>query len=197
MMDRRSLIKTATASCVFGTGISSVCTAQTQSTPAPVVLFRATRNLTTPDTQIRKVALLNLHTGESADVVYKEGGVVINDALSEVNRVLRDFRNGEVMEMDVALLDLLDGLSKRLEAQVPLNVISGYRSPQTNAMLAARSDGVARGSLHMQGKAIDIRVPGVALSHVRNAAKDMMGGGVGYYASSDFVHLDTGRVRYW
>lgn len=198
MIDRRKLFKTATAASVFGVGLVGNTSASPIAPAAPVVLFRAKpKPLPLSEPEIRKAKLLNLHTGESTSVVYKENGTIIHDALSEVNNVLRDFRNGEVMQMDVALLDMLDELSRRLEVNIPYNVISAYRSPATNAMLAARSDGVARGSLHMQGKAIDIRVPGIALSHVRNAAKDLQKGGVGFYPGSDFVHLDTGRIRYW
>ena len=195
MIDRRKLFKTATAASVFGVGLVGTTAA---APAAPVVLFRAKpAPLPFAEPEIRKAKLLNLHTGESTSVVYKESGAIIRDALSEVNNVLRDFRNGEVKQMDIALLDMLDELSRRLEMEIPYNVISAYRSPQTNAMLAARSDGVAKGSLHMEGKAIDIRVPGIALSHVRNAAKDLQKGGVGFYPSSDFVHIDTGRIRYW
>ena len=148
--------------------------------------------------EVRRLSLYNLHTGDQAkDIVYKEKGLVVSDALSEINYVLRDFRTGDVTQMDVALMDLLDSLSRKLEVSVPYNVISGYRSPKTNAMLAERSGGVAKNSMHMQGKAIDIRVPGIELSHLRNVAKELKIGGVGYYAASDFVHVDTGRVRYW
>lgn len=151
-----------------------------------------------PEPEIRRVSLYNLHTGETArNIVYKEKGVVINDALSELNYVLRDFRTGDVKQMDVNLMDLLDSLSRSVDANMPFNVISGYRSPFTNELLSERSNGVAKNSMHMQGRAIDIRVPGIALTNLRNAAKSLQIGGVGYYAASDFVHVDTGRVRYW
>ncbi len=146
---------------------------------------------------IRRVRVYNLHTGESLNEVYKERGEIIPDVLSEVNNVLRDFRNDQVCDIDVRLLDLLDDMANKLETNTEFNVVSAYRSPQTNAMLAERSSGVAKTSLHMKGKAIDIRVPGVALKHLRNLAKEMRIGGVGYYASSNFVHIDTGKVRYW
>ncbi len=195
MINRRNLFKAATVASVFGAGI--VGSASATQAPEPVVLFRAKPILPKTEPEIRKAQFLNLHTGESASVVYKENGAIIPDALSEVNRVLRDFRNDEITQIDIELLDTLDELSRRLEIAGQFNVISAYRSPATNAMLAARSDGVAKGSLHMQGKAIDIRVPGIALSHVRNAAKDLQKGGVGFYPGSDFVHIDTGRIRYW
>jgi len=112
-------------------------------------------------------------------------------------RQLRDHRTDDVMPIDRALLDALASLREKLETDQPFHVISGYRSPATNARLAAASDGVARKSLHLQGRAIDIRVPGRSLEQVRSVALAMKSGGVGYYRRSGFVHLDTGRVRSW
>lgn len=145
----------------------------------------------------RSVAFHNLHTGESLNAVFWEQGEYVPDALSAVNHVLRDFRNGEVHVIEPRLLDLLHTLSARVGTAGPFQVISGYRSPATNAMLHAHSDGVAKSSLHMQGMAIDIRLPDVALDHLHAAALDLRAGGVGYYPSSDFVHVDVGRVRRW
>lgn len=148
--------------------------------------------------EIARLAFVNTHTGESLDVVYREGPRYLDDALAGIDRVLRDHRNGEVHEIDRALLDQLAQLRALLGVgKRPFHVISGYRSPRTNAMLAARSPGVATRSLHLQGRAIDIRLPGVELPAVHRAALSMQAGGVGYYARSDFVHLDTGRVRRW
>lgn len=195
MIDRRKLITRSAAASVLGFGISQPLFASSADLQ-PVRMFSAQPTpLTEPE--VRKVSLYNLHTLESAEIVYKEKGQIIPDALAQVNMVLRDYRNNEIKQMDVALLDLLDELSRKLEINVPFNVISGYRSPQTNAMLHERSSGVAKRSLHMEGKAIDIRVPNVALTHLRNVAKEMGRGGVGFYASDNFVHVDTGRVRYW
>jgi len=147
---------------------------------------------------IARLAFLNTHTGESLDVVYREGPRYLTDALGEIDRVLRDHRSGDVHEIDRALLDQLARLHALLDAgQRPFHVISGYRSPRTNAMLSARSSGVATRSLHLQGRAIDIRMPGVELGTLHRASLSMQAGGVGYYARSDFVHLDTGRVRRW
>lgn len=147
---------------------------------------------------IARLAFVNTHTGESLDVVYREGPRYLGDALAEIDRVLRDHRSGDIHEIDSALLDQLVQLRARLDVgKRPFHVISGYRSPQTNAMLAARSHGVATKSLHLEGRAIDIRMPGVDLTAVHRAALSMQAGGVGYYARSDFVHLDTGRVRRW
>jgi len=117
--------------------------------------------------------------------------------LREVARVLRDHRTGIEGAIDPKLLDLLHALRAVLGTSRAFQVISGYRSPATNQMLAASSRGVARDSLHTRGMAIDIRIPGVALEHLRDAAMRLKGGGVGYYAQSNFVHVDVGRVRSW
>lgn len=146
---------------------------------------------------VRRIAFLNLHTDERCSVVYQENGGCMPDAMAEVNRVLRDHRTGEVHPMDADLIDLLADLQAELDTTQPFHVISGYRSPRTNAALHGKSSGVATKSLHMQGKAIDIRVPGRKLVAVRDTALAMQRGGVGYYAQSDFVHVDTGRVRRW
>jgi uncharacterized protein YcbK (DUF882 family) len=145
----------------------------------------------------RRLSFENLHTGERLDTVYWANGVYQPDALHQINVVLRDFRNGQVYPMDRNLLDLLVRLQAQLHSTAPFQVISGYRSPETNAMLASYSDGVAAGSLHMSGMAIDIRLPGRSLRQVHQVALGMEAGGVGYYPRSDFVHVDTGRVRRW
>lgn len=145
----------------------------------------------------RSVSLHNLHTGESLDAVYWDQGRYVPDALAAVNRVLRDFRTGDEHLMDPRLIDLLTAVHAKVEASRPFQVISGYRSPKTNAMLHERSPGVASQSLHMQGMAIDVRVEGVQLTHLHKAAIDLGRGGVGLYPVSDFVHMDVGRVRRW
>ncbi len=147
--------------------------------------------------QVRQVAFHNLHTGESLNAVYWEEGSYVPDALHAVNRVLRDYRTGDVHPIAPNLLDLLDRLSARIDAKAPFQVISGYRSPRTNAMLHRKSHEVATRSLHMQGMAIDIRLPDVRLANLHDAALSLKGGGVGYYPGSDFVHVDVGPVRRW
>lgn len=166
---------------------------------APTPAVRAAPAVVRPTTSatVRRIAFLNLHTDERCSVVYRENGECVPHALAEVNKVLRDFRTGEVHPIDTDLLDLLADLSRRMDTTQPFHVISGYRSPKTNSMLNGKSSGVATKSLHMQGKAIDIRLPGRRLAEVRDAALTMGRGGVGYYAKSDFVHVDTGRVRRW
>jgi uncharacterized protein YcbK (DUF882 family) len=145
----------------------------------------------------RTLFLHNLHTGESARTTYWAEGHYLADGLGQIGWLLRDFRNGEVHAIERRLLDLLVDLRGRLDTREPFEVISGYRSPATNAMLAATTGGVAAGSLHMVGMAIDVRVPGRPLARVRDAALSLGGGGVGYYPTSDFVHVDVGRVRHW
>jgi uncharacterized protein YcbK (DUF882 family) len=145
----------------------------------------------------RKLSFLNLHTGERLKAVYSLGGEYDPRVLSAINRLLRDHRTGEVKAIDPKLLDLLYALKTKLGAGRSFHVISGYRSPATNAMLRKKSSLVGKNSLHMAGKAIDIRLPGIELSTLREAALELRGGGVGYYPSSNFVHVDTGRVRQW
>jgi len=145
----------------------------------------------------KSLAFYNTHTGEKLKAVYWAEGNYVNDSLREINYVLRDARSNEVHDIDVRLLDLLFALSKELAASQPFHVISGYRSAKSNASLRARSTGVAQNSLHVFGKAIDIRSPGRPLRALQKAALALKVGGVGYYPKSDFVHVDVGRVRYW
>ena len=145
----------------------------------------------------RRAVLNNLHTGDTFNEVYYANGSYLPDALAEATRVMRDWRNGEEHSIDPTLFDALHAIGGRLETRRPFQIISGYRSPRTNAMLHSRSHGVAEHSQHMLGKAVDVRVEGVALSNLRKAALDLSAGGVGYYPASNFVHVDTGRVRQW
>ncbi|HEX3700461.1 MAG TPA: DUF882 domain-containing protein [Phenylobacterium sp.] len=146
---------------------------------------------------VRRVALHNLHTGDKFDEVYWEKGAYVPDALAAAQHALRDWRNGEEHFMDPKLFDVLHGVSQKLGTAQPFQIISGYRSPKTNAMLHARSEGVASHSQHMLGKASDIRVQGVELTHLHNAALSLKAGGVGFYPVSNFVHVDVARVRTW
>ncbi len=154
---------------------------------------QAARRLLRP----RAVSLHNLHTGEALNTVYWADGRYLPDAVQRIEWLLRDHRTDEVHAVDPRLLDLLVDLQARLHTHAPFEILSGYRSPQTNAMLASLSDGVAQNSLHLDGKAVDIRVPGRGCRYVRAAAMALRGGGVGYYPRADFVHIDTGRIRSW
>lgn len=145
----------------------------------------------------RAIALHNLHTDERVKAIYWSGGTYLDDALTEISRVLRDHRTGDVHPMDPKLLDLLYLIHSRVEGRQPFHVISGYRSPKTNAMLRKHSSMVAKRSLHMQGKATDLRLPGRDLKTLKRAAVSLSVGGVGYYPRSNFIHVDTGDVRFW
>lgn len=139
----------------------------------------------------------NLHTGEALKTTFYTDGNYVTESLDNINYLLRDHRNNQIGSMDPQLLTLLHDLKNMLGSVDPFHVISGYRSAETNAMLSQRSNKVAKKSLHMQGKAIDIRLPGVDTKHLHQAALALQGGGVGLYTRSDFVHLDVGRVRQW
>jgi uncharacterized protein YcbK (DUF882 family) len=145
----------------------------------------------------RELSFYNVHTGEALRTTYFDRGEYVPGALAEVNYFFRDFRSNQVRTIDPLLLDLLHRIHLALDTSQPFNLISGYRSPETNAWLAAMSEGVARHSLHMYGMASDINVQGRSLALVQIVAISMRGGGVGYYPRSDFVHVDTGRVRRW
>ncbi len=145
----------------------------------------------------RGLHLYNIHTGEYLKTVYWADGKYQFRSLLQINRFLRDHRSGDVHPMDPQLLDMMVAVHKKFGNKGAIHIISGYRSPQTNATLASATDGVAHNSLHMAGKALDIRIPGQSVATVGRAVKSLKAGGVGTYPSSNFVHMDTGRVRYW
>lgn len=146
----------------------------------------------------RALALYHTHTGERLRVTYAENGAHIPEALDEISHFLRDFRTGEAHPIDPDLLDVLHRLRTRTSGRGPYEIISAYRSPRTNEMLRRTGGGgVAKRSLHMEGKAIDVRLTGVRTARLREEALAMQAGGVGFYPDSDFVHVDTGRVRRW
>ena len=145
----------------------------------------------------RSLLLHHLHTGETLKTVYFADGRYLPEALRAAAHHLRDWRVDQARPIDPELLDLLWAVRRRLESSAPVQIVCGYRSPSTNAMLRRRSRGVARSSLHMRGMAIDLRVPDRSLRALRNAAVGLRGGGVGYYPRSGFVHIDTGHVRHW
>ncbi len=145
----------------------------------------------------RALKFYNMHTGEHLTATYWADGIYVPDELAAINHVLRDHRSGHVAKMDPRLFDILYTLQQKTEKQGQFHIISGYRSPATNAKLSSRSNGVAKRSLHMRGKAIDIRLPGIELKHLRQVALNMRAGGVGYYPRSNFIHVDTGRPRFW
>jgi len=146
----------------------------------------------------RSLSLHNTHTGESLQsVVYWADGDYLPEALTDINHLLRDHRTNTIKPIDPKLFDLLFALGKKIDSQRPYQIISGYRSPETNRRLRQASSGVAKKSFHLAGRAADIRLPGCKLSHLRRAALNLRGGGVGYYPRSNFIHVDTGPLRNW
>jgi uncharacterized protein YcbK (DUF882 family) len=145
----------------------------------------------------RTLSFVHTHTNETLHTDYFVDGIYQPNALASINHVLRDFRTGDVHAIDPELLDLLYDLSQLTGVEAPYQVISAYRSPATNAMLRSTSDGVAEHSQHMLGKAIDIRVAGIPTPSLGAMARQLARGGVGIYAQSEFVHVDTGAVRNW
>ena len=145
----------------------------------------------------RKLSFYNTHTNEHIEVIYKKGEDYNPQALEKINYIFRDHRADKVHPIDPALLDYLYDLLSKVAYQGDVHIISGYRSPETNNKLRNNSSGVAAGSLHMQGKALDFRLPGVDTKRLRDTALAMKRGGVGYYKKLDFIQIDTGRVRFW
>ena len=145
----------------------------------------------------RKLSFYHTHTQKTLEVTYAVGGVYVESALEEINNFLADFRTGDVKVMDPELLDIMYDVRTSLGGNGTFEIISAYRSPKTNQMLRDAGKGVAKKSQHLLGKAIDIRLRNVASNELRDAALRMKRGGVGYYEKSNFVHIDTGRVRRW
>jgi uncharacterized protein YcbK (DUF882 family) len=145
----------------------------------------------------RSLSLYNPHTKDSFNGVYWRKGEYVVDALKSINHIMRDFRAHDIKQIDTHLLDLLSTISFKLKPKKPFHVISGYRTPETNAKLRKRGKGAAKNSYHIQGKAVDIRLPGYKTSALRRTAFKLKKGGVGYYPRQRFVHIDVGPVRYW
>ena len=145
----------------------------------------------------REVTFLNAHTGERFKGEYWQNGRYLSDAFKDIKHIMRDHRTDEIFPIDPRLIDVLFVSQKRLKTAKPYRIFSGYRSPKTNAKLRRMTFGVAKKSLHMQGQAVDLRLPGRRVSDIRRQAMALKAGGVGYYPKSQFVHLDTGRVRHW
>lgn len=145
----------------------------------------------------RRLQLYNTHTGEQLTATYWAEGQYQTQELAAIDRLLRDHRSGEVQPMDRRLFDILYRLQLQAGGRGAYEVISGYRSPATNRQLRRTGNGVAKDSLHTHARAIDIRLTGIRLADLRQAALGLRAGGVGYYPSSNFIHIDTGRVRNW
>ncbi|MBC8426796.1 DUF882 domain-containing protein [bacterium] len=145
----------------------------------------------------KAISLLNIHTGESLERVYRTDDAYVAETLAAVDHLLRDHRTGEVRHIDPRLLDQLYYVAAKLGTREPFHVVSGFRSARTNEMLRRQGHATAKRSFHLDGRAVDVRLPGVALGDVRRAARDLRAGGVGHYPDPGFVHLDTGPVRTW
>jgi uncharacterized protein YcbK (DUF882 family) len=145
----------------------------------------------------KQLTLKSLHTPDTLTVTFRSGGAYVPEALEKIEAILRDYRTGERHPIDPPLLDYLYDVARIAQVDPVFSIISGYRSPKTNAMLHERSSEVSSHSLHMEGRAIDVRLAGVDCAELADKALGMKRGGVGYYRQSDFVHLDTGRFRTW
>ena len=214
MIPRRSLLTAGLA----GLATTAAATARAQDAAPPAADSYGPRDdpedaypdfllspvpLTPPPPGPRHLKFRHLHTGENLEVVYWDDGKYVWDALGAINKLLRDFRSTEVHPIDVRLLDILFTLQSLTGSKEPYRIISAFRSPATNTMLSGQSAAangssqVAKKSLHMEGKAMDVRLNDVSLTGFRDAALTLQGGGVGYYPDSAFVHVDIGPVRTW
>lgn len=196
-IDRRSFLKWGTVLALFGLVGESAEAAVKKAAKIKKAQTSAKTSAKAAKVVSRDLHFFNPHTGEKVDVTYFTKGRYVTSAMRDINHIFRDHRTGTIKPIDTKLLDNLYALSKRLEMKEPFHIISGYRTPQTNAMLRRESRQVAQKSYHIKGKAADIRVPNRSLSVVHRAAVSLHAGGVGYYPSDGFVHIDTGKIRYW
>ncbi len=196
LVQRRDFLRTGLmAAAGLAAGVSTL-TASEDAMAAEVL--RRTEIIASSIGGPRTLSFINTHTNERLTATYWRGGSYERGALDEINYILRDFRSGDVHPISTGLLNLLSILNHKVGANHPVNIISGYRSPKTNAMLrSTREGGVARRSFHLRGMAIDIRIPGLSTYQIARQARAMQIGGVGYYSDSDFCHVDVGPVRTW
>ncbi|GMQ79717.1 MAG: DUF882 domain-containing protein [Thermodesulfobacteriota bacterium] len=180
IIDRRRFFKIGAQAALFGI--------------FPLSAIAATDRLSASK---RSLFLYNTHTGQKLDVCYYAQDQYQSEALKKINDILRDHRTGEIKPIRKELLNLLHSISKNLDRPPRFHIISGYRSPETNARLRINNKSVSKHSLHMKGEAADIRVPGCDTRWLRNVCMQLKAGGVGYYPKSDFVHVDIGPVRHW
>ena len=185
-MNRRDLLKTGLSGML---GVLPVLLLN--SVPAQAATFATSK------TDAYNITFRNQHTGESFSGPYRVGGKYLPDAFEKINTILRDFRTGEVFPVDPRVIDILYMAHRKAGVAQAFEVLSGYRSPRTNDMLVRVSEGVAQHSLHLTGQAVDVRLPGYSTRKLRNIAVNIRSGGVGYYPDSNFVHMDTGKIRTW
>jgi len=191
--DRRNLLKLGLALTAGGAAASI----SGQASAGSELLSRAVVTPAKPAAPDRRLRLVNAHTWEKLDLTYWTDGVYLDSAIEKINTLMRDHRANKSRQMDLDLLDYMHSLYQLIGTDDRIHVLSGYRTAATNAALRARSSGVAKYSLHIEGRAVDINIPTVATKTVREAAISLESGGVGYYRKAGFVHIDTGNVRYW
>jgi uncharacterized protein YcbK (DUF882 family) len=175
IMDRRAFLQNATLASLSLKGIAARAEVQ----------------------QARSLSFVHTHTGERVSETYFDSNGYALESLGRINHLLRDFRTDEIHAIDVRVLDILHDLQAMTGHEAPYEIISGYRSPKTNAALRRNSTGVAEHSFHMQGRAIDVRLSGYPIGELHRLARTLGRGGVGFYPRSDFVHLDSGPIRFW
>lgn len=146
---------------------------------------------------VRRLRMMSGRTGERIDTIYWIEGEYIGEAITEINKFMRDWRNGKAIQIDTRTIDIMAAAHNLMDVNEPYMLLSGYRSPETNAMLRSRSRGVAKNSLHMRGQAADLRLQSRSTAQMARAAQSCHGGGVGRYRGSNFVHMDCGPVRSW
>jgi uncharacterized protein YcbK (DUF882 family) len=199
-MDRRSMIRMGVISAA-SVLINGKALALRRIIPPPVATPESIpQEIIVPKIvkpEERKICIYNLHTKEHQETIYWRNGEYIESALIDLDFIFRDHYNGSVKKIDRRLLDFLFAIQQKVGTGEPFQLISGYRSKRTNARLRINNKGVARKSLHIFGKAADIRLPAVGIKKLRRAAYELQTGGVGYYPQSNFVHIDVGRVRFW
>ena len=200
-MMRRNFLRNATglalAPAVVGALGSPSAMAASQGANTELSAPRGELVATLKRDTTRRLHLINEHTGDEVDAIYCVEGIHLNETLAKFNNLMRDRRANKSIAMDIHLYDQLYCLSQQLGTNEPIHVLSGYRTENTNAKLRKRSKGVAKYSLHMKGQAADIYIPGYSAKKVQQTAIELGAGGVGLYSGLNFVHVDTGHVRYW
>lgn len=190
LVSRRKFLKTLGVGATAGAGMLAMPKPAAALIPTP-----GKKPFIPPRDQ--RLFLKNVHTNEELDIVFWSRGHYLPGSLKQLNYFLRDFRTGDVINIDPSLLTAVSKFYEILGTENPLQIVSGYRSPKTNRMLQRSGTGVSKNSYHIKGMAMDISIPTFRLSHLRNVAKSLKVGGVGYYPKSHFIHMDTGPVRYW
>lgn len=179
-------------------GIRTFCVVAVALLTVPLYGWAHTNSAPAAGPQEHRLRLFNTHTNERMDIVFRRGESYLPDSIAKLDYFLRDHRTGDVRHYDPRLYDVLEELAAAVgRPDGEIDIICGYRSPWTNEFLRAHTLGVAKNSLHIQAEAIDLRMPGVNTLQLRAAALSLHRGGVGYYPHSDFIHVDTGRVRQW